>query len=188
MAMNPPSHVRFIWPDGRGLTYASGVPWQDFVIANAHANIAPGQALTSEGETRLVTGVAKIRIPQISASNNEGDVVLLKLDSPFSAAVARAELADKPGGPLLIRHKDGALSPRTRAARPDAQPDSANPRWLILTAVPKARTAIPGDSGGAIINKAGKLVGVLSRMAAGQGPNLTHKDSRSALETAASEL
>lgn len=189
MALNTPSHVRFIWPDGRGLTYASGVPWGDHVIANAHANLAPGQVLVSEGETREVAAVSKIRVPGLSASNNEGDVVLLRLDSPFSDKVVRATLADKPAGPLLIRHKDGVWTPRTRAARPDGQPDSSSPKWLILTAAPGARTAVPGDSGGAIVSKkTGLLVGVLSRMAAGQGPNLTHTDSRAALDAAVAAL
>lgn len=182
--VSTPSQVR-IHRHGYAINnYAGGIPWGDVVLANAHSYASRGLTVVSEGESRTIAGVTRVNIPGISASNGAGDIVILRLDSPFPPSVTRATLATSTAGGLLVQHQDGSFSKRTRVLRPDGQPDSRNPRWLMLAMV-GGKPIIGGDSGGAILRKKDhRVVGIISRSAEGQGLNLAHADVQKALRDA----
>lgn len=176
--------------------YGSGVPFKGGVLTANHVGAEPGSKITIGKQTRTVTSSRQIKIATISGGptvwdNEDGDVMFLTLDRPF-VFVRDAQIRSSPvkhGTRVIvstqfdgIRHERIVLGVLARANRYDILPpflkDINNPAWNCYDADPESRArilfpVIPGDSGGGVYDRDGKLVGLITRGGMGQGPNLT---------------
>lgn len=182
--MQRPSLARLHLNNGR--SYCSGVPYNGGVLTVKHSVAFVGMKVVSEGEERTVVEVRRFEVGKISETNRRGDVAFLVLNAPFSEKVKQAELG-KLTPVIYVTHQDDVVSPRKVAGRwkyitAGFPADYFNPRWLWLDYTNKNdRALVSGDSGGPILNSRGELIGLVSRIDFGCGPNLAHKDVQKVL-------